>query len=321
MSVLLVTVLLALVVDKLSEVRSTEEDQVKEKEELQKERKLRSEQINALRGPEKNVQRRTIRRLIRFQAQNPAERVRALRHDDHKNYRRQSSLPLLPSKLMKNFSFSNLDFGRASSVTGDHSSPRGASQRRGNLSDIQEEGETDFGEEVSRRPRTLALRSLRRFRLSSHGDDSSIGHVIPATSKKANPLRLMKEPSSFIDEQKLRMSGSKIVNPAESSKDGKPMESTAQSKRSGKTRSKKSEEEKEKVKFSKEEDPKLKQPPSDLSDSGLSERHTSVSSSYSHKLKTVDDKSVGEKKGSESTDDKSEETPFPSIVSLTNQHK
>ncbi len=68
---------LALSVEKLIEIRDLEEDQSKEQESEEKERKQREDQLTALKHPKFEIRRRTIRRLIRFQANNPKERVTA----------------------------------------------------------------------------------------------------------------------------------------------------------------------------------------------------------------------------------------------------
>ena len=300
--VILVTVLLALVVDKLSEVRASEEDQEKEREELQKERELRSEQLSALRGPEKNVQRRTIRRLIRYQAHNPAERARALRKEENKKYWRQSSLPQFPQKLMKNFSFSNLDFHRASSIPPNSPMSNVETERnKQKLDSIEEESDSEM----------INQNAIIGDRTWSRAGNTRT--VLPATSKRVNPLRLVKEPSSFIDEQILRMSGRITDN---------PVVATAQSRRAGRMKSKKSERKGEKLKNKKAAeatfDPKTL---SDLGESSPSDRHLSVYTSPTHELKVIEEERVEEEQeAAELFSGKPEVSPIPPSVSDLRQY-
>lgn len=210
-------------VDKLSEVRSAEEDKIKEIEEQEKERKQRHDQITALRCPEENIRQRTIRRLIRFQAHNPAERARALKLENNsKNFWRQNSLP---QTLRSTFSLQNIEFRRATSTPHESVSSYGkAMMNDKELGVIEEEGgvtgkegttPTKKGTTPTKKPMS-GFSSLNRAKFGSgSGGYRSVysGRIQPASTKRMNPLSLMRNPSSYIDEQKLRLSGSKLDNP------------------------------------------------------------------------------------------------------------
>jgi len=300
--VVLFTVVLALLVDKLSEVRASEEDQEKQREELQKERKLRSEQINALRGPEKNVQRRTIRQLIRFQAHNPVERIQTAKHEESKSYWRRSSLPQFPHNLMRNFSFTNLELGRAASIP---ATPQKLSEAKNiRLHSIKEEsGVADS--EAAQESHTSPGRKL----YSIYKDRAPKASIKPAASRKANPLRLMKEPSTFIDEQKLRMGGKKIDYQTSSNPD-QSFVSTATSKRLGRMKQKKTDEEKAKPST----DKGASNQPSHLEGSSMKDRHHSMYSTLSHELNPIEEESATDDKSDENSTEKSEiQSPLPSV--------
>ena len=193
--VVLLTILLALVVDKLAEVRSAEEEQLMETEKQEKQRKQRHDQINALKSPGVNVRRRTIRRLINFQAYNPAERVQMLNHGDIGNVGRQSSLP---QRLKQTFVFPTVGFRRAASSPHSSMSSYGAGVGMNEkvLDNIEEEEVSEAEEKVASRARSL------------HGDTSSpfsgySGVVQAAVTKKKNPLSFVRTPSGE-DEHKRR---------------------------------------------------------------------------------------------------------------------
>ena len=91
-SVVLVTIFLAIVVDKLSEVRSLEEDFAKQNAKRKEERKAREEHINALKVDEPQVRRTTIRRAMKYLSDNPTVRARAVQEPGRKLWQ-QTSLP------------------------------------------------------------------------------------------------------------------------------------------------------------------------------------------------------------------------------------
>ena len=135
---ILVSIFLALAVDKLSEVRYLEEDKTKENEDKEKERKKRTEQLSALKNPvHSRTRRRTIKQVLRFQAENPVERARAIQ-EEQPHWWRQISLPQLTRENVQ-----SLDFRR--SVSNPHDSVSSPSRRAGErLSMIQEEGDNAF---------------------------------------------------------------------------------------------------------------------------------------------------------------------------------
>lgn len=86
------TIFLAFAVDKLSEVRSLENDSLTQNEKKKKEREEREEHIHALKQDEPQIRRRTIRMAMRYLSEYPAQRTRAT-HDPRKNFLQQLSLP------------------------------------------------------------------------------------------------------------------------------------------------------------------------------------------------------------------------------------
>ena len=88
----MVTIFLAIVVDKLSEVRSLEEDCANQNAKRKEERKAREEHINALKVDEPQVRRTTIRRAMKYLSDNPTIRARAVQEPGRKLWQ-QTSLP------------------------------------------------------------------------------------------------------------------------------------------------------------------------------------------------------------------------------------
>lgn len=131
--VILVNAFLALSVDKLSEIRDLEEDASKEKETEEKERKEREEQLTALKNPKVEVRRRTIRRLLRFQAHNPSERVKGI-SIKRRQWWGQLSLPYIKRQTTL------LEFKRSASTPQESVSSNPSDTPRRKLSSIKEEG-------------------------------------------------------------------------------------------------------------------------------------------------------------------------------------
>ena len=125
-SVVLVSIFLSIAVDKLSEVRSLEDETSKQSEKRQEKRKERKEQIFALKNPEEpQVRRRTIRRVLKYISNSPAERAKAVKGEKMGWWRRQSSLPTErmnnrpPSLLIKEGQGMTSQVRRSSSVPAD----------------------------------------------------------------------------------------------------------------------------------------------------------------------------------------------------------
>ena len=150
--------------DKLSEIRDLEEDECKEKETEEKERKQREEQLSAIKNPRFEVRRRTIRRMLRFQAHNPKERVKSAVDTRRRKWWPQLSLPHF---IKEEPSFQ--EFRRSTSTP--HESLSSPSQDREVLGVIEEEGEGAGGEVV----------------------------VVATPKKRKNPLSLVKNPSSYLE--------------------------------------------------------------------------------------------------------------------------
>lgn len=89
---MLVTIFLAFAVDKLSEVRSLENDCLTQNEKKKKEREEREEHIHALKQDEPQIRRRTIRMAMRYLSEYPTQRTRAT-HDPRRSFLQQLSLP------------------------------------------------------------------------------------------------------------------------------------------------------------------------------------------------------------------------------------
>ena len=185
----MISVFLAIAVDKLSEVRSLEEDTIEETEKMLERRKEREEQISALKNPNApQVQRRTIRRVMRYLADNPSERVNQMKQ-----------------RKKKQLAF-QLDLKRGSSLinppaAGYASRRTSGSYRRSTSAPINSEVNTSVtGSESESVPPSSA---------SAHGKTSIVSQTSsPAsTPRQRNPLRLMKRRSDYFDKQKMRLGG------------------------------------------------------------------------------------------------------------------
>ena len=186
---ILLNVFLAIAVDKLSEVRSLEEDSIEETEKLKERRKEREEQICALKNPDQpQVQRRTIRRVMRYLAENPSERVRQMHHSEaqKKKRKRQAGLQRENKRGM-----SLIHRDRGSQGEEEH-------YRRS----ISAPGVTDLspahGREDSVSP-PPAPGAGKTATVTFRSDT--------ATPKQRNPLRLMKRRSDYFELQKMRLGG------------------------------------------------------------------------------------------------------------------
>ena len=188
---ILVNVFLAIAVDKLTEVRSLEEDTIEETEKLLERRKEREEQICALKNPDQpQVQRRTIRRVMRYLADNPVERVKQLHQAEAQKKKRQRQIGF-QRENRRGVSLISHDSGdqKEEAYRRSVSSPAGtdiSTLSSGRASDAFSSIPVDSG---TGKHSTVTFRS-----------DTS-------TPKQRNPLRLMKRRSDYFELQKMRLGG------------------------------------------------------------------------------------------------------------------
>ena len=196
---------LAIAVDKLSEVRSLEEDTMEETEKLRERRKEREEQICALKNPNQpQIQRRTIRRVMRYLADNPAERLKQLHNIEGQRRKRKKQLTFLDLKRGASLINPPLS-GHSSEVLYRRSvsdsvagSPITLKEREAEAvhsiiptpSDAPSQGGGAVAGQGSARPSVISL--------------ASTASSVP---KQRNPLRLMKRRSDYFDKQKMRLGG------------------------------------------------------------------------------------------------------------------
>ena len=198
---------LAIAVDKLSEVRSLEEDTMEETEKLRERRKEREEQISALKNPNQpQVQRRTIRRVMRYLADNPSERLKQLHNVEAQRKRKRRQLTF--HDLKQGTSLINPPGTMLSRHASDYSYRRSTSDSAANSPKILKESEA----EAVRRP--ISTQSDTPVASQGQGQGSARPSVISLASsvsssapKQRNPLRLMKRRSDYFDRQKLRLGG------------------------------------------------------------------------------------------------------------------
>lgn len=180
---------LALSVDKLSEIRDLEEDESKEKESEEKERKEREEQLCALKNPEPEVRRRTIRRLLRFQAHNPTERLKSVQQSTKNRWWKQLSLP----QFSRESTFRDIKRSISTPTKSAAASPASVPVSSKQLGIIEEEEE------------------------GSGGGGGDVGFVsVQGSKRRKNPLSHVQNPSSYTDvrEPQLKLSGLEHVNVA-----------------------------------------------------------------------------------------------------------
>ena len=185
---MLVSIFLAISVDKLSEVRSLEEDTMEETEKLLERRREREEQICALKNPnEPQIQRRTIRRVMRYLADNPAERVKQLHLVEAQRRKRKGPLTF------------RLDLKRGSSLINPPGSAIDPDRYRRSTSDSAV---------------TPSVTEKERESVAASGTSGAVGETSvvsqpPGVSirKQRNPLRLMKRTSGYFERQKMRLGG------------------------------------------------------------------------------------------------------------------
>ena len=198
---------LAIAVDKLSEVRSLEEDTMEETEKLRERRKEREEQICALKNPNQpQVQRRTIRRVMRYLADNPSERLKQLHSVEAQRKRKRRQLTF--RDLKRGTSLINPPGTILSRHASDYSYRRSTSDSAANTPITLKESEA----EAIRK--TASVQSDTPVAGQSQGQGSARPSVISLASsvsssapKQRNPLRLMKRRSDYFDRQKLRLGG------------------------------------------------------------------------------------------------------------------
>ena len=200
--VVLVSVFLAIAVDKLSEVRSLEEDTMEETEKLRERRKEREEQISALKNPNQpQIQRRTIRRVMRYLADNPAERLKQIHNVEAQRKKKRKQLNFDLNKRG-----TSLINPPGSTFSGHSSEPlyrRSVSDSAANTPVALKEIEAE-SEHVH-----ISAKSDAPVTGSGSGRPSviSLASSVSSGPKQRNPLRLMKRRSDYFDRQKMRLGG------------------------------------------------------------------------------------------------------------------
>lgn len=187
--VILLSVFLALSVDKLTEVRQLEANTAEETEKTEKRRNEKKQQIHDFRSTaEPRVRRKTIRRAMQFLSDNPEDRARQLQESRKKwNSRKQLSLP--EERLR--------EAGLHRSTKDDNYSGRGVLRSVSTPPAVIPQ-ETDIEKGI--------FSSGGQAKESPPPHES--GMVPEETPKLRNPLRLMRKRSEFFEKQKLRIAGS-----------------------------------------------------------------------------------------------------------------
>ena len=174
---------------------------MEETEKLRERRKEREEQICALKNPNQpQIQRRTIRRVMRYLADNPAERLKQLHNVEGQRRKRKKQLAFLD--LKRGASLINPPLSGHSSELSYHrsvsDSPITLKEREAEAvhsiiptpSDAPSHGGGAVAGQGSARPSVISL--------------ASTASSVP---KQRNPLRLMKRRSDYFDKQKMRLGG------------------------------------------------------------------------------------------------------------------
>ena len=186
--VMFISIFLAIAVDKLSEVKSLEEDTMEETEKLLERRKEREEQISALKNPnEPQIQRRTIRRVVKYLADNPAERVKQLHRSEALKKMRKRPLTV------------QLDLKRGSSLI----TPSGSAIDPHRSSYHRSTSDSAVNPSISEKESESCVASAA----VGGAGESSVAALPPGVSsrKQRNPLRLMKRTSDYFEMQKMRL--------------------------------------------------------------------------------------------------------------------
>ena len=175
-SVVLVTIFLAIVVDKLSEVRSFEEDCAKQNAKRKEERRAREEHINALKVDEPQVRRTTIRRAMKYLSDNPTVRARAVQEPGRKLWQ-QTSLP---------------------------------------AGSVSKKGSSLFQPHSTKPPKTVRTMSVPlidtpiRLREEPDVQSGDTGQIVHPRRQR-NPLRLIRPTSDYFEMQNMRRKGGSSV--------------------------------------------------------------------------------------------------------------
>ena len=173
---------------------------MEETEKLRERRKEREEQISALKNPNQpQVQRRTIRRVMRYLADNPAERLKQFHNVEAQRKRKKRQLNFLD--LKRGTSLINTP----GAILSGHSSE--LSYHR------------SISDSAASTPVTLKEKEAESVHVPTHSDAPvagqgsgrpsviSLGSSISSAPKQRNPLRLMKRRSDYFDRQKMRLGG------------------------------------------------------------------------------------------------------------------
>ena len=172
---------------------------MEETEKLRERRKEREEQISALKNPNQpQIQRRTIRRVMRYLADNPAGRLKQVEAQRKKKKRQLTFRDLKRGTSLINPPESILT-GHSSEVLYHRSASDSATSTPVLLKEIEAGSEHVHTSAQSDVP-VAGSHSVRPSVISLASSASS-------GPKQRNPLRLMKRRSDYFDKQKMRLGG------------------------------------------------------------------------------------------------------------------
>ena len=172
---------------------------MEETEKLRERRKEREEQISALKNPNQpQVQRRTIRRVMRYLADNPAGRLKQLHSVEAQRKKKKRQLTFLdlkrgtslihtPGAIPSGQPSDSYHRSISDSVVG---TPVTLKESEAEAVHIPARSDAPVAGQRSGRPSAISL-----------------GSSVSSAPKQRNPLRLMKRRSDYFDRQKMRLGG------------------------------------------------------------------------------------------------------------------
>ena len=196
--VILVSTFLAIAVEKLLEVRALEEASAQQSQEEAKQRRLREEHLNALKHTSDKplVQRRTIRRVLKYLSANPQQRAKEQQESPTRNWWKQMSTRSERMFSTRDNSSANPIYRQSRSVP---STPSSALSHPGNAPSLETIPSVEQPLPPVVPPSTLPIAGVMTSDVSRSN----------RRSRRKNPLRLMRQKSEFYDQQKRRLGGSR----------------------------------------------------------------------------------------------------------------
>ena len=182
---------------------------MEETEKLRERRKEREEQICALKNPNQpQVQRRTIRRVMRYLADNPSERLKQLHNVEAQRKRKRKQLTF--RDLKRGTSLINPPGTVLSRHASDYSYRRSTSDSAANTPITLKESEAEAVRKTvsAQSDAPMASQGQGQGQGSARPSVISLASSVSSSApKQRNPLRLMKRRSDYFDRQKLRLGG------------------------------------------------------------------------------------------------------------------